>query len=214
MTVSKAKHDHSGILDLKNQFSQLGTRARPGVFHPARVERRSPALLVVPGELEVITLVRHPTLDSTDATPHESSHERSAPITGRSASMRAAASVTRNRPPRRSITVRVRGTARYWITWSARPSRDGARGPARAHGPAGRQRRRRRVSRERRRAPRHWPDRALERRLLHAVTESTAVQGGAIAPIRKAATLSKVRTSTSERSPVARGPAWHSTASR
>ena len=43
---------------------------------------------------------------STSPIPcHEFSHERRAPSTGRSASTRAASSVTRSRRPRRSVTV-------------------------------------------------------------------------------------------------------------
>jgi hypothetical protein len=44
-------------------------RACGGVLHPRRVEGRAPALLVVPSELKVIALARHPDCDAADAGP-------------------------------------------------------------------------------------------------------------------------------------------------
>jgi hypothetical protein len=43
--------------------------ARRRVFHPGRVEGRAPALLVVPRELKVVAVVRHPDGDVPDAGP-------------------------------------------------------------------------------------------------------------------------------------------------
>src|SRR3989442_15583378 len=39
------------------------------MFHAAGVKRRAPALLVVPRELQIVTLMRHTTLDRSDARP-------------------------------------------------------------------------------------------------------------------------------------------------
>src|SRR5207249_9714583 len=50
-------------------FPRAPRRARWRVLHPARVEGRTPALLVVAGELEVVALPSHPALNVTDATP-------------------------------------------------------------------------------------------------------------------------------------------------
>src|SRR6266852_3025085 len=44
-------------------------RAGGRVFHPRRVERGSPALVVVPRELEIVALPRHAALDGADAAP-------------------------------------------------------------------------------------------------------------------------------------------------
>src|SRR5438132_3881772 len=43
--------------------------ARRRVLHPGRVERRTPSLLVVPGELKVVALARHADSDVADAGP-------------------------------------------------------------------------------------------------------------------------------------------------
>src|SRR3989442_4727573 len=39
------------------------------MFHAAGVNRRGPALLVVPRELQIVTLMRHTALDRSDARP-------------------------------------------------------------------------------------------------------------------------------------------------
>src|SRR6266849_11182815 len=44
-------------------------RARRRVLHPRRVERGTPALLVVPRELKVVTLAGHADGDVSDASP-------------------------------------------------------------------------------------------------------------------------------------------------
>jgi hypothetical protein len=45
------------------------SRARGRVLHSSRVEGRAPAALVVPGELEIVALARHPEGDVADAGP-------------------------------------------------------------------------------------------------------------------------------------------------
>jgi hypothetical protein len=44
-------------------------RARRGVLHPCRIERRSPAALVVSRELKIVALARHADRDVADAGP-------------------------------------------------------------------------------------------------------------------------------------------------
>jgi hypothetical protein len=44
-------------------------RARRTVLHPGRIERRAPALLVIPRELKVVALAGHANSDPSDAGP-------------------------------------------------------------------------------------------------------------------------------------------------
>jgi hypothetical protein len=53
----------------RRAFPRRRGSARDRVLHPARVESRAPALLVVPGQLEVVALARHPHNNVADAGP-------------------------------------------------------------------------------------------------------------------------------------------------
>ncbi len=53
----------------RRAFPRRGRCARDRVLHPGRLEGGSPALLVVAGQLKIVALARHASLDVADAPP-------------------------------------------------------------------------------------------------------------------------------------------------
>src|SRR5881397_589077 len=103
----------------RRALPRRGRSARDRVLHPGRIEGRAPALLVVPSELEIVALARHPDGDPPDAGPRvQPGPERpEGAVVGRTREPGEAECC-----PKELAALVEHG---YWMTWSARPSTDG-----------------------------------------------------------------------------------------